>query len=182
MTPDRTLLRERTSSGPARDGAGIVIRAMGAGDAEGINVLQNLPGYRYGTLRLPFTSVEETRTFIESRPAGHLGIVAEANGTIVGSAGLERQSGRRHHVAFLGMGVHDDHVGRGVGGLLLRALLEAADNWLNLKRLELTVYVDNAPALALYRRHGFEIEGTLRAYAFRDGAFTDAYAMARLRP
>ena len=50
---------------------------------------------------------------------------------------------------------------------------------MNPKRLELTVFVDNAPAIALYERHGFTTEGTFRAYAFRDGVFVDAYAMAR---
>ncbi len=55
-----------------------------------------------------------------------------------------------------------------------------ADNWLNYTRLELTVYTDNAAALALYRKFGFEIEGTLKAYAFRDGRYIDAYTMARL--
>jgi len=36
-------------------------------------------------------------------------------------------------------------------------------------------------AVALYRRFGFEIEGTLRDYALRDGRYVDAYMMARLR-
>ena len=61
------------------------------------------------------------------------------------------------------------------------AAVDLADNWLNYTRLELTVYTDNAAALALYRKFGFEIEGTLKAYAFRDGRFIDAYTMARLR-
>jgi hypothetical protein len=55
-----------------------------------------------------------------------------------------------------------------------------ADRWLGLRRLELTCYVDNTPALALYRRFGFEVEGTHRAYALRDGRYVDAYSMARL--
>jgi putative acetyltransferase len=80
------------------------------------------------------------------------------------------------------MGVHDAHVGRGIGTRLLRAILDTADNWLDLRRNELTVFVDNAPAIALYERHGFAVEGTLRSYAFRDGAYEDVYAMARLRP
>jgi putative acetyltransferase len=45
----------------------------------------------------------------------------------------------------------------------------------------LEVYTDNAPALRLYRKFGFEIEGTKRRYALRDGVFVDAHVMARLR-
>ena len=39
----------------------------------------------------------------------------------------------------------------------------------------------NARAIALYKKFGFEVEGKLKRYAFRDGAYVDAYAMARLR-
>jgi putative acetyltransferase len=53
---------------------------------------------------------------------------------------------------------------------------------MGLTRLELTVYTDNEPALRLYRRFGFELEGTHRAYGLRDGVLTDAHCMARLRP
>ena len=55
------------------------------------------------------------------------------------------------------------------------------EKWLNLARIELTVFTDNEAAIALYRKFGFEIEGTLRKYAFRDGEFVDAYAMARIK-
>ena len=40
------------------------------------------------------------------------------------------------------------------------------------------MYVGNDHALRLYRRFGFDIEGTLRAYSLRDGEYTDTYAMA----
>jgi ribosomal protein S18 acetylase RimI-like enzyme len=46
----------------------------------------------------------------------------------------------------------------------------------------LTVYTDIDVALALYRKFGFEIEGTLRSYAFRGGRYIDAYTMARIAP
>jgi len=65
---------------------------------------------------------------------------------------------------------------------LMLAALELADNWLNVLRIELTVYADNAAAIALYERHGFQIEGRLRAYALRGGRYVDALAMARLHP
>jgi putative acetyltransferase len=80
------------------------------------------------------------------------------------------------------MSVRDDWHHRGVGTALLTAAIDLADNWIGYARLELTVYTDNATALALYRRFGFEIEGTARAYAMRNGTLVDAYMMARLAP
>ena len=80
------------------------------------------------------------------------------------------------------MGVHDDWQGKGIGTALMRACVEMADKWLNLTRLELEVYTDNEAAIRLYERFGFEREGTLRQYAFRDGQYVDSYLMARLRP
>ena len=55
------------------------------------------------------------------------------------------------------------------------------DNWLNLKRVELHVYTDNARAIHLYEKFGFVTEDTHRAFAFRDGEYVDAYSMARVR-
>ncbi len=63
----------------------------------------------------------------------------------------------------------------------MQALVDTADNWLDIKRLELTVYTDNAAALALYKKFGFETEGQLKAFGFRDGTYVDAYTMARVR-
>jgi putative acetyltransferase len=64
----------------------------------------------------------------------------------------------------------------------MRALIDFADNWLNLTRLELEVYADNEAAIHLYESFGFEIEGTLRKHAFRDGRYIDSIVMGRLRP
>jgi putative acetyltransferase len=80
------------------------------------------------------------------------------------------------------MAVRDDWQGKGVGKALLGAAVDLADNWLNVERIELTVYTDNAAAIALYQRFGFDIEGTFRRYGFREGVYVDAHAMARLRP
>jgi putative acetyltransferase len=78
------------------------------------------------------------------------------------------------------MGVHDGWTGRGLGTRLMREAVDYADRWLGLRRLELTVFTDNAPALALYRRFGFVVEGTHRGFALRDGVLADAHCMARL--
>ena len=143
--------------------------------------LINLPGYRWGTLRLPFHTPDQVRRRMETAGPDSLSLVAVAEGQIIGQAGLERMAGRRGHAGQIGMGVNDAWTGQGIGGALLAAMLDAVKNWLGLRRIELTVWTDNAPALALYRRFGFVIEGTHQGYAFRDGRYVDAHTMARLR-
>jgi L-phenylalanine/L-methionine N-acetyltransferase len=160
---------------------GLTLRAARADDADGIAELQGLPFYRFGTLRTPFPSPADVRRWLESRAPGSLALVASLDGRIVANGGLERFAGRRLHAATLGMGVHDDYCGRGIGRALLSALLDAADNWLDIRRIELGVFTDNHAAIRLYESAGFRIEGTSRAFAFRDGRYVDAYAMARLR-
>jgi putative acetyltransferase len=118
---------------------------------------------------------------MESPSPGALNLVVTQDGKIVGNGGLNRLGGRRQHVASIGMGVHDDFTGRGFGRILLGAMVDAADDWLDIKRLELTVYTDNDVAIGLYRKFGFEREGLLRAFGFRSGEYVDAYTMARLR-
>jgi putative acetyltransferase len=159
----------------------IVIRATRPNDAEAVTALANLPGFRAGTLRMPYQTIEETRHWLEKSERDSVRLVALLDGAIVGNAGLHRFAGRRQHVANLGIGVHDDFTGRGIGGALLGELIDAADNWLNIRRIELTVFTDNAPAIALYRKFGFVEEGVLKDFAFRAGVFADVCAMARIK-
>lgn len=83
------------------------------------------------------------------------------------------------HSGALGMGVAATHRGRGIGARLMTATLDAASAN-GLSRVELIVRTDNAAAIALYRRFGFETEGTCRRYLRVDGAWFDALLMARL--
>jgi len=83
------------------------------------------------------------------------------------------------HSGTLGMGVAAMHRGCGVGKALLEATLHAA-RARGLTRVELVVRVDNEPAIALYRRFGFEVEGRLRGYLVVDERAHDALAMARI--
>ena len=160
---------------------GLTIRAREPGDWQELADLMQLPKVRWGTMRLPFRSREEVRKFIETPAERVTCLVAMLDGRMVGHADLTQYPGRRSHVGNIGLIVHDDFHGRGIGSALMAALVDVSDNWLNLRRLELVVYVDNEPAIRVYRKAGFEVEGTKRAEAFRGGAFADAYLMARLR-
>lgn len=137
-----------------------------------------------GTLQAPYPSRDAWRQRLESQAEGDFMLLALVDGQVVGNAGLHAagKSPRRAHVRQLGLTVREDFHGRGVGTALMKALVDLADDWLNVFRLELTVYTDNERALALYRRFGFEIEGTHRAYALRAGRYVDSYAMARIKP
>jgi putative acetyltransferase len=79
------------------------------------------------------------------------------------------------------MSVHDAFQNRGVGSALMRAMIDLADNWLGLRRLELEVWTDNTLAIHLYEKFGFAVEGTGRQYARRAGELVDCYFMARLK-
>jgi putative acetyltransferase len=161
--------------------AGLSIRAREPGDLPQFAELLQLPKVRWGTLRLPFVSKDQYRKWLESPPDGMTGIVAVLDGQIVGCADVTQHKGRRSHVGSIGICVHDDFHGRRIGSAMMAALVEAADDWLDLRRLELTVHVDNERAIRLYRKFGFEVEGTLRANAFRGGTYVDAHIMARLK-
>jgi RimJ/RimL family protein N-acetyltransferase len=84
------------------------------------------------------------------------------------------------HSGTLGMGVAATHRGQGIGTRLMAATLDAATAN-GLSRVELIVRSDNTTAIALYRRFGFETEGTLRRYMKVDGAWFDALLMAKIR-
>ena len=56
---------------------------------------------------------------------------------------------------------------------------KSRDRILGLEKL--TVYADNEPAIRLYEKFGFCVEGRFARYALRDGRYVDALPMARLK-
>ena len=160
----------------------IQVRAAEPRDVEAIAEICSCPGVIAGTLQLPFRSIEERRERLAQRSPDVHRLVAEVDGRVVGNLSLHLEANpRRRHCGSIGMAVHDALQGQGVGSALMAAMIDLADNWLGLHRIELTVYVDNAPAIHLYEKFGFVIEGTARAFALRGGEYVDAHTMARLR-
>lgn len=140
-----------------------------------------------GLMQMPYTSEELWRTRLADNSVPgktDLLLVAELDGAVVGTAGLHPAGAslRRSHALVLGISVLAHAQGQGVGSALMAAMCDYADRWVGALRLELSVYTDNARAIGLYRKFGFEIEGTMRGYALRDGQFTDTHAMARFHP
>lgn len=163
---------------------GLHIRRAEPDDYIAIHEIYSSPKAFAGTLQLPYPSREQWRQRLAVPGDDTYDLVAVIGDRVVGMLGLHTFANkpRRRHAGTIGMGVHDDWQGKGIGTSLMRACVDLADNWLNLTRLELEVYTDNEAAIRLYERFGFEHEGTLRQHAFREGRYVDAYMMARLRP
>lgn len=161
-----------------------VIRRAEPGDYAGVARSFQDESVYSGTLQTPYTSLEQWRKRMAEPPEGDYLLIACAGDEVIGHAGLHPtgKSPRRAHAMAIGIGVVAAWQGRGVGSALIAALVDLADNWLNVFRIELTVYVDNERAIGLYRKFGFETEGTHRAYALRAGQYVDAHCMARVRP
>ena len=160
----------------------IIVRSAEPDDAEALWKCFTSPQVVRNTLQLPFRSLESMRQRLAKSEEGAYTLVAVADGEVVGMLGLHTTTRPRlRHKAEFGMNVRDDWQGKGVGTALMQAMVDLADKWLNLTRIELTVFTDNEAGIALYKKFGFKIEGTLRNFAFRDGEFVDAYTMARIR-
>lgn len=164
----------------------ITIRRSQVSDAQAIAAHMSDPEIFGGLLQLPYPTEEAWRQRLgdwNSPGRSELHLVALLDERVIGGAGLHPELAlRRRHAMTLGIWVAPPAQGQGVGKALMAALLDYADNWAQVLRIELSVYCDNERAIRLYRRYGFEIEGTLRAYALRNGRYVDVHTMARLHP
>jgi putative acetyltransferase len=160
----------------------VVIRPVRVEDVAELEAVRHQPGVLEGTLNIPSERLLDRRRRIEDLGPNVHELVAEVDGRVVGTAGLVAFQGRMSHAGEIAhIMVHDQFQGRGIGRQLLEALLEIADNYLGLVRVELLVYPDNEGAVRLYDSLGFTHEGVKRKCVRRQGRLVDAAMMARIR-
>lgn len=158
----------------------VTLRPYESSDIAAMTVLLNMPAVVEGTLQLPLRSLAER----ERKRQGFepiVDLVAVVDGLVVGHGALQlAEQHRRRHTGTVMLVVRDDFHRQGIGERLLRALIEQADDWLGLRRVELLVHASNTGAIALYEKLGFTREGVLRDYVLTRGHYRDALIMARL--
>ncbi len=90
-------------------------------------------------------------------------LVACEGGGVLGWAALTPVSARECYrgVGAVSIYVDPDHVRRGIGGALLRALIEAAED-AGIWTVEAGIFPENAASIALHERCGFRFVGVRR--------------------
>ncbi|MEB2298313.1 GNAT family N-acetyltransferase [Lysinibacillus xylanilyticus] len=107
--------------------------------------------------------------------------IAEIEKTVVGYLIVQgnHMPSSVSHRAYIVVGIHSEYRGQKIG----TALFSHLDYWAKEKsmhRLELTVMANNTAGIALYKKMGFEIEGTKRHSLYVDGEYMDEYYMSKI--
>jgi RimJ/RimL family protein N-acetyltransferase len=108
--------------------------------------------------------------------------IAEKDNDIVATYRLVSKSDRQAHTYYLGsFTIKKTMQGKGLGKEILSAIIKSAKEK-GKRRIELTVDLTNMPAIALYEKMGFLIEGVVRdSYQLAaTGGYYDEYLMALL--
>jgi RimJ/RimL family protein N-acetyltransferase len=121
----------------------------------------------------------EERALIERYAAREeaLFLIARSAGEVVSVLTFEAGARpRTRHVGELGITVAAACHGEGIGRRMMLRLVDWA-RAAGVRKLNLRVRVDNAPAIALYERVGFQVEGRLTRDLCVDGVDYDVFAM-----
>ncbi|HBO24110.1 MAG TPA: GNAT family N-acetyltransferase [Providencia sp.] len=134
------------------------------------------------TLQLPYPTEKTWEVRLGANDPLVTQFVAMLDDKVVGLLVINQASqARRKHVATFGITVSEAHQGKGIGSQLMQVMVDYCDNWLNIHRIELEVFATNESGVGLYEKFGFELEGKMRDYAFRDGQYVDAVMMSRIK-
>lgn len=163
----------------------VIVRPVKIEDAEQINEFKIAQGVFENMLTIPSARIIDESRHLEKLTGSDHVLVAEIseNGykKVVGLVVLSvNRALRQRHCGEIGIMIHPDYQGKGIAKALMNKIIDVSDNWLMLKRVELTTFVDNKKSINLYKAFGFEVEGTKKSAAIKNGKYTDLYMMARV--
>lgn len=131
-------------------------------------------------------SMEATRDFIEqvilaSSSSKSYIMMEKSNDAPIGIISLVNIDYKnRNAECIIDIG-EKEYWGRGYGAEGMKLLLDFAFCEMNLHRLSLNVFSFNEKAIHLYKKLGFQIEGSSRESLFRDGRWHDIIQMGLLQ-
>ena len=174
--------RNRTRERPNVDG--VQIRTAIADDAAAIAEIYN-QGIedRVATYETSRRSAEDQQAWLQSIAGRYPAVVAQIDDEIVGWAGAGPYRNRECYrgIGEFSMYVRRDWRGRGVGSVLVAALISEAER-LGLWKLLSRIFTFNEASRALCRKHGFREVGVYQKHARLDGRWLDVVIVERLIP
>jgi putative acetyltransferase len=160
--------------------ASIVIRGVKRRDAGQLQELMSRDNVIWGTTVMPCVSEFAVEAALAQENRQWFIAAARRDDRVLGYLYLGWGHGRWRRIASLVMAVRDDVAGMGIGTRLIETAVHVGFQYLDLQRIELEVYVDNASAIHMYEKAGFVHEGTKRRNAIRNGVYVDGHVMAIL--
>lgn len=162
----------------------LTIRPVKIEDSKDINEIRRMKGVMENMLSISSERLDRTIKHTENLDLNTHILVAEVkeneNKKVVGIGSLNvNSSPRLRHSGSLGISVHPDYQGMGIGKKLMEEIVDLADNWLMLVRIELGVYTDNHKAIKMYETFGFKKEGIKKYAAIKNGDYIDEIIMGR---
>jgi ribosomal protein S18 acetylase RimI-like enzyme len=110
----------------------------------------------------------------------NLFIVGIVDDKIVGYLSLSAmQRGRLTHRGDMGIAVLKAYWGQGIASALIGYLLNWAEKSYIIRKIDLQVRQDNYRAVELYKRWGFEIEGSISRGMLIENRYYDLYYMGK---
>ncbi len=139
---------------------------------------------QYLTLRYPLSHAQEAEFIAKSATISYdhasFGVETIAEKRLIGGVGLEHVS-PENRGAVLGIAIGDKQFwDGGFGTDAMRVLCRFGFAMMNLHRIELEVFAENARAVHVYEKVGFRIEGTRRQASFKFGRYQDLHVMGLL--
>jgi len=129
---------------------------------------------------VPRTAADQ-RAWLAARSGAHTALVAVEGGDVIGFGSLSSYRDRPAYSTSVedSVYVHRDHRGRGVGRVLLAALVEAAEAS-GFHAIFARIVGGHETSIALHQALGFEVVGTEREVGRKFGRWLDVIIMERL--
>jgi len=162
-----------------KDGRTVLVREAKEEDAPAIQEVVEKVAME-GRFIVPETSRKDWDVAIrEIRAREGLPVVASVDGKIVGMAYIVRgKFAKESHVGSLGICIQKEFRGLGIGNALMHYLMEWTEKT-GLEKVSLTVFSTNKPAIRLYAKFGFQIEGIRRKQFKVKGKYVDEVIMGK---
>jgi len=143
--------------------------------AEDAKILMNTQA----TLKDEQEFVESAISEIKNKTRVH--IIVEDGNEIIGGVDIKRDRWRRNHIGKLGIAIRDGYRGIGLGRYIMAEILKLAKKELKPmpKIVQLEVYENNKPAIALYKKMGFKTVGKIPKQIQYKGKLIAEYIMIK---